>query len=179
MTHVGRTFTLAMLIAPSLALAIEGPAAVVRAFYKTPLVLGTGGIPEERELQSIAHFLANDLGSRIRAAKKFEVACAKIAPSQTKPPIWEGGFFSWNTEGATRLVSAREIPAREFATVVITLEHIDHNFPVGHRYRTHAWALDIKMVEAGDRWVIADIIDEQGSTLKDELYKFSSLRCGA
>jgi hypothetical protein len=150
----------------------ERPSSVVRAFYKTKVALAPGGLPSKNELGVVSRFLSKDLVALFSRARVIEHQCALVTPADTKPPIWEGGVFAGNTEGATRLTSTKEKVVKGSATVTASLEYIDNRFPVGHQYRVGSWNIDVKLKRTGSRWVISDLIYDDGQTLRKELIAY-------
>ena len=167
-------------LAPStFAHAGERPSSVVRAFYNTKVALAAGGLPSQSKLHLVSGFLSKDFVALVSRARVIEHKCALVTPADTKPPIWEGGVFAGSTEGATHLVSTKEHVIKGNATVTAGLEYIDNKFPVGHQYRVSSWNIEVKLKRSGNRWVIYDLVYDDGHTLRQELVAYHALKCGA
>lgn len=171
------TLLSAPILASGVSPADHGAQSALREFYGSPIALGPGGMPAPAELDEIAPFLSTELVGLISDARAKEVRCAKVLPSNIKPPMWEGGVFSGMTEGATRLVSVAPNPSKRGRVLSATLELVDARFPVGHEYRRHTWRVDAAMIQVAGRWRIDDLVYDDGSSLRAYLVKSRRTSC--
>jgi hypothetical protein len=78
----------------------QKPADFANRFYRTYLELGVRGLPDEKELKSLAPYLTDDLRRLFERAQRRQRRFVRENSPDAKPPWTDGDLFTSLFEGA-------------------------------------------------------------------------------
>jgi Protein of unknown function (DUF3828) len=138
------------------------PKATVESFYDAfihfdPVHYG------RPDYERVDRLLGAKLLKALKAQNRYQRVCAEVAPPNIKPyMIDQNPFFLW-PDGVKKLITTRSVKSNR---VVARLA-----------YDSVEWEDTAILKQENGRWVIVEIVWEDGSTLTNRLAKFASHRC--
>lgn len=122
-----------------------------------------------RPYQPVRDLFGPALLRALDTQQAYETACARIAPGTDKPHMLDQSPFFYWPDKATLLVSTTETIRGQRARVATRLAIDDHE-----------WTDQVVLHQQPDgRWVIVDILWQDGGSLTARLQAFASERCTA
>ena len=157
-------FVLAALLCGAPVIAGETPAAVVGRFYAWALHPEPGQGDAGPTLPP--SFFAPELLRALQAQRAYEDACARLVAPDIKPHMLDQSPFVLAPDGAKAVLSIEAVASGDGSRASVQLA-----------YDEVRWTDTVVLRREQGRWMIVDIVWQEGGSLTERLVDFAGYQC--